>query len=94
MNRTSLPAADGNPDSPWPRVLFWLTLLLVAALTVQQAVSGSGDPGSRVVAFIIPMLFPLGMAYWGMRSGLKGPALGGMSMAVLFWVALVLSPGQ
>jgi len=94
MNRTSPQTADGNPDSPWPRVLFWLTVLLVAALTVQQAIGGSGNAGSRVVAFMIPMLFPLGMAFWGMRSGLKGPAIGGMSMAVLFWVALVMSPGQ
>ena len=94
MNRSASSAADGNLASPWPKILFWATVLLVVALTAQQAVGGSGNQGSRIVAFLIPMAFPVGMAYWGMRSGLNGPALGGMAMAVLFWTALVMSPGQ
>ncbi|MGI9254152.1 MAG: hypothetical protein ACR2J8_10420, partial [Thermomicrobiales bacterium] len=74
--------------------LFWATLALAIVLTVQQALNGSGNPGSRTVAFIIPMLFPIGTALWGMKAGLKGPALGAMAMAILYWTALVLSPGQ
>ena len=85
---------DGNLASPWPRILFWLTVLLVIVLTVQQFLGGYGGQVSRAIAFLIPMAFPLGMAYWGMRSGLKGPAIGGMAMAILFWTALMMSPGQ
>jgi hypothetical protein len=85
---------DGNPASIWPRILLWVTVALVIALTVQQWVSGSGDQISRAIAFAIPMLFPVGMAYWGMRAGLKGPAFGGMAMALLFWIALIMTPGQ
>jgi len=80
--------------SPWPTILFWLTIALCAALTVQQALSGEGNPWSRTIAFAVPMLFPVGMAYWGKRTGIKGPALGGMSMAVLFWLALVMAASE
>ena len=94
MDRVTAAAGDGDLTSRWPKILFWLTIALVAVLTVQQATNGSGDAISRTIAFIIPMLFPIGTALWGMRSGLKGPALGAMAMAVLFWAALAMSPGQ
>ena len=91
--------AQGQPEtgtrpSPWPTILFWLTLALCAVLTVQQALGGAGNPWSRTIAFAVPMAFPVGMAYWGKRTGMKGPALGGMSMAFMFWIALVMSAGE
>lgn len=86
--------AEGNPASPWPKILFWGTVALLLVLTVQQFIGGSGAPVSRGIAFVIPMLFPLGMAFWGMRAGLKGPAVGAMAMALLFWAALMMSPGN
>jgi hypothetical protein len=94
MNHSPTAPGDGNLASPWPKVLFWVTVAVVLMMTVQQAMGGSGNPYSRTIAFAIPMLFPLGMALWGMRAGLKGPALGGIAMAVLFWIALLLSPGE
>ncbi|MCC6314786.1 MAG: hypothetical protein IT337_12330 [Thermomicrobiales bacterium] len=77
----------------WANVLFWLTVLLVILLTAQQGLSGGsrGSSTSLVVAFLIPAPFPIGMAYWGKRTGMIGPALGAMSMLLLLWLALVIS---
>lgn len=77
----------------WGNILFYVTIAAVAAMTWQQATGGNGDPIARTIAFALPMAFPIGMAYWGKRTGMAGPALGGIAMAALFWIALLMSGG-
>jgi uncharacterized membrane protein YfbV (UPF0208 family) len=84
-------ATTDRPASRWPTILFFVTIAAILAMTWQQAVGGNGEPIARTVAFLVPMVFPLGMAWWGKKSGMSGPALGGIAMAVLFWMALLIA---
>lgn len=79
-----------RPASRWPTILFYVTIAAVLAMAWQQATSGNGEPITRTIGFLIPMAFPVGMALWGKKTGISGPALGGIAMAVLFWVALII----
>ncbi len=90
----SAPVPAPAAGNRWPTILFVVTIAAIAAMTWQQAVGGSGDPFMRTVAFLIPMLIPVGMAYWGLRARMVGPALGAISMAALFWLALLIGGGQ
>ncbi len=96
MASTSVPASPppAATASRWPTILFFVTVAAILAMTWQQAVGGSGDPFMRTAAFLIPMLIPVGMAYWGLRARMVGPALGSISMAALFWLALLIGGGQ
>lgn len=81
----------------WATVLFWVVVAVVAAVTVQQWVGlpgAGGDPYTRVLSIAIPMAFPVGLAYWGKRTGQVGPALGALSLIALLWVALMLGGGE
>lgn len=90
----SSPAPASPPPTAaanrWPTILFVVTIVAVLAMTWQQAVDGNGEPITRTIAFLIPMAFPIGMAWWGRKTGMSGPALGGIAMALLFWIALLI----
>lgn len=96
MVSSPAPASRSESATPprWPTILFYVTIVAILAMTWQQAVNGNGDPATRTVAFLVPMAFPLGMAYWGRKTGMSGPALGGLAMAVLFWFALLIGGGE
>ena len=94
MVSSPAPSPSDRSAGRWPTTLFYVTVLAVLAMAWQQATDGNGDQIARTVAFLIPMVFPVGMAFWGKKAGMSGPALGGIAMAALFWLAMVLgSPG-
>lgn len=92
MASSPVPASQSSTvtASRWPTILFYVTIVAVLAMAWQQAAGGNGEPVTRTIAFLIPMAFPIGMAYWGRKTGMSGPALGGIAMAVLFWIALLI----
>lgn len=90
MATSPAPASQPRTASRWPTILFYVTLIAVLAMAWQQAVGGNGDPIARTIGFLIPMAFPVGMALWGRKTGMSGPALGGIAMALLFWFALLI----
>lgn len=96
MASSSVPAAQSSAPATtrWPTILFYVTIGAILAMAWQQAVGGNGDPVMRTIAFLIPMAFPIGMAWWGRKTGMSGPALGGLAMAALFWLALLIGGGE
>jgi hypothetical protein len=77
----------------WASVLFYVVAAVTAVALVQQwtGVGGAnGDRYARTLAFVIPMAFPVGMAWWGKKTGQVGPAFGALSLIALLWVALLM----
>lgn len=73
----------------WATVLFWVMVVVAILVVWQQTVSGSGlDEMGNLLSALIPMLFPVGLAFWGMKAGMVGPALGGFGMTLLLWATL------
>ncbi|MBA3414271.1 MAG: hypothetical protein H0U10_03485 [Chloroflexia bacterium] len=81
----------------WANVLFSIVAIVVAVATLQQwtGIGGAGgDRYARVLAFVIPMAFPVGIAWWGKKTGQVGPGIGALSLIALLWLGLVMSPGE
>ena len=77
----------------WANVLFYVVAAIVAVATLQQwtGIGGaSGERFSRTLAFVIPMAFPVGIAWWGKKTGQVGPAFGALSLIALLWLALMM----
>jgi hypothetical protein len=81
----------------WANVLFVVVVATVAALTFQQwsGIGGAlGNRTMRTAAFLIPMAFPLGMAWWGKKTAQVGPALGALGMIAILWLSLLLAANE
>jgi len=75
----------------WATILFWVMVVVAVLVIWQQTVFGSGmDTMGNLLSALIPMLFPVGLAYWGMKTGMVGPAIGGFAMTLLLWATLRL----
>jgi len=81
----------------WANLLFVVVVAVVAVLTLQQwtGIGGAlGGRAGRTIAFLVPMAFPIGMAWWGKKTAQVGPALGALSLIAILWAALVLGANE
>lgn len=77
----------------WANVLFVVVAAAALLAIVQQATGrggAAGDPYARTLALVIPMAFPIGIAWWGKKTAQVGPAFGALSLIALLWLALVM----
>ena len=77
----------------WATLLFVVVAAVAGIAVVQQATMAGrsgGSPVASMMALAISMAFPVGMAWWGKKTGQVGPAIGALSLIALLWTALVL----
>ncbi len=85
------------PKQTWANVLFYVVAAVVALAILQQwtGIGGAGgERFSRTLAVAIPMAFPVGIAWWGKKTGQVGPAFGALSLIALLWLGLMLGGGE
>lgn len=80
-------------DSPWPNRLWWIVVaevLVVTAWDINRAMA-TPDGISAGVGEAFPLVLPLGLAWWGKRSGSIGPGI--LAIAVVIVEVAVMRLG-